>query len=70
MPVITGGGNCDPTNPTAITKWAKIYPTAIVRTGSPKYIQANVVCGPNLDTDLDSSLCFSHKLVREKTKNM
>ena len=70
IPVIGGGGNCDPQNPTAVTKWAKIYPTDIVRTGFPKYITANVVCGMNLDQDPESSLCFSHRLVREKAKNM
>lgn len=70
VPVIGGGGNCDPSNPTAITKWAKIYPTDIQRTGSPKYITADVVCGVDPSTELNSSLCYSHKLVREKAKNM
>ena len=70
IPVIGGGGNCDPTNPTKITTWAKIRPTAIVKTGNPKYITADVVCGPRLNEDLNSSLCFSHRLVREKVKNM
>ena len=70
IPVIGGGGNCDPQNPTAVTKWAKIYPTDIVRTGNPKYITADVVCGMTLDQDPESSLCFSHRLVREKAKNM
>ena len=64
------GANCDPTNPTKITTWAKIRPTAIVKNGNPKYITADVVCGPHLNEDLNSSLCFSHRLVREKVKNM
>jgi Flp pilus assembly protein TadG len=70
IPVIGGGANCDPNNPTKVVKWAKIYPTGIVRTGNPKYLTANVVCGMNLDRELNSSVCFSHKLVREKAKNM
>jgi Flp pilus assembly protein TadG len=70
VPVIGGGNNCDPTNPTGVTKWAKIYPTAIVTTGNPKYITANIVCGTTIPQELNSSLCFSNKLVREKAKNM
>jgi hypothetical protein len=70
IPVIGGGANCDPTNPTKVTKWAKIYPTDIVRTGNPKYITANLVCGTTLDQETESSLCFSHRLVREKAKKM
>lgn len=68
VPVIAGGGNCDPTNPANITNWAKIYPKEIVRTGDPKYIRADVVCDPNLINDTANSLCFAHRLVREKTK--
>ena len=70
IPVIGGGGNCDPQNPTAVTKWAKIKPTGIQSTKDPKYITADVVCGMTLDQDPESSLCFSHRLVREKAKNM
>lgn len=70
VPVIGGGGNCDAKNPTAITTWAKIKPSDVVKTGNPKYIKADVVCGPNIPRELDSSLCFSHRLVREKVKNM
>jgi Flp pilus assembly protein TadG len=69
VPVIGGGGNCDPNNPTGITSWAKIYPTAYETTKNPKYIEAKVICGPNLITeDTESSLCFSHRLVREPGK--
>lgn len=69
IPVIGGGGNCDPSNPTRITSWAKIRPTQIDKTGNPKYIKADVVCGPDLIyADLDSSLCFAHRLVREPSK--
>jgi Flp pilus assembly protein TadG len=71
VPVIAGGGNCNPQNPTQITNWAKIYPKEVVKTGDPKYIRADVVCGPQLIyQDLESSLCFSHKLVREPSKGM
>jgi Flp pilus assembly protein TadG len=69
VPVIGGGGNCDPQNPTKITSWAKIYPTAYETKGNPKYIEAKVICGPNLiHEDTESSLCFSHRLVREPGK--
>jgi Flp pilus assembly protein TadG len=69
IPVIAGGGNCDPTNPTAITNWAKIYPKIIDKSGNPKYIVADVECGPNLIyEDTQSSLCSSHRLVREPGK--
>jgi Flp pilus assembly protein TadG len=69
VPVIGGGGNCDAKDPTKIVNWAKIYPKAIVKSGNPKYIKADVVCGPNLIyEDLDSSLCFQHRLVREPGK--
>ena len=68
VPVIGGGGNCDPQNPTPITNWAKIYPQAFVTTGTPKYIQAKVVCDPSLPNQTENSLCFSHRLVREPTK--
>ena len=69
VPVITGGGNCDPTNPTKIVNWAKIYPKAVVTTGNPKYITADIVCDPDLPKDeLKLSLCFSHRLVRELSK--
>jgi hypothetical protein len=69
VPVIGGGGNCDPTNPTEIKSWAKIYPFDYETTGNPKYIEAKVICGPDLIyDDVDASLCFSHRLVREPTK--
>jgi Flp pilus assembly protein TadG len=69
VPVIGGGGNCDPNNPTGITSWAKIYPTAYETTKNPKYIEAKVICGPKLiNEDTESSLCFSHRLVREPGK--
>jgi len=67
VPVIAGGGNCDPSNPTKITDFAKIRPTQIVKGGNPKYILADVQCGQTLDA-LDTSLCFSHRLVREPAK--
>jgi Flp pilus assembly protein TadG len=69
IPVIGGGGNCDPTNPTQIKTWAKIRPINVDKNGNPKYITADVICGPKLiSEDTESSLCFSHRLVRESTK--
>jgi Flp pilus assembly protein TadG len=69
VPVINGGGNCAATDPTAIVNWAKIYPKEIVKTGNPKYIKADVMCGPNLIYEA-SGLCFSNRLVREPAKGM
>ena len=68
IPVIDGGINCDPTNPTPVVTWAKIRPTAIDKTGNPKYISAEVACGDDIAQQLNVSLCFSHRLVREPTK--
>ena len=68
IPVLGGGGNCDPDNPTGIVNFAKIKPTAFVTTGNPKYIQAKVECGPELINDPELSLCSSHRLVREPGK--
>ena len=70
VPVLSGGGNCDPDNPTGIVNFAKIYPTDFETKGNPKYIRAKVVCGPELITDLALSQCFSHRLVREPAKGM
>jgi len=64
VPVIQGGGNCDPTNPTKIIDFAIIKPTGIIQTGNPKYITADVQCGQSL-TNLNSSKCFTHRLVTE-----
>ena len=68
VPVLSGGGNCDPDNPTGIVNFAKIWPISIVTTGNPKYIEAKVECGPELIHDLETSLCHSHRLVREPGK--
>jgi Flp pilus assembly protein TadG len=68
IPVIQGTKNCAAKDPTPIVNWAKIYPKQVVRTGNPKYILADVVCDPNLPNELETSLCFSHRLVREPSK--
>jgi len=69
VPVIGGGANCDPSNPTKVTNWAKIYPTAVSKTGNPKTITAKVACDPKYGTEfIDGNLCFSHRLVREPGK--
>jgi hypothetical protein len=68
VPVIGGGGNCDPENPTKIVSWAQIKPTEYKTTGNPKYIIADLKCGPNLIHQPTGSLCFSHRLVREPGK--
>jgi Flp pilus assembly protein TadG len=71
VPVIGGGGNCDPRNPTKIVNWAKIYPTEVKKTGNPKYIKAHVICDPTLpQQNVDTNLCFSNRLVRDKPSGM
>ena len=50
VPVIGGGGNCDPQNPTGITDLGpKLDRIFIDKTGNPKYIIADVVCNQTLD---------------------
>jgi Flp pilus assembly protein TadG len=66
IPVLSGGGNCAPDNPTGIVDFAKIKVSAIDKTGNPKYITADIQCGQSLDST-ESSLCFTHRLVRENT---
>jgi Flp pilus assembly protein TadG len=68
VPVIGGGGNCDPQNPTNIITWGKIRPIAIDKQGNPKKITAEIACGDDIIEQIDVSLCFSHRLVREPTK--
>jgi Flp pilus assembly protein TadG len=50
-----------------ILDFAKICPIEVVSTKSPKYIKANVTCGQDPRTSLDS-VCFTHRLVREPAK--
>ncbi len=69
IPVIGGGGNCDPQNPTKITNWAIIYPKEIVKSGNPKYIRADIMCGKNLINEVTGT-CFSHRLVRDTKSGM
>jgi Flp pilus assembly protein TadG len=68
VPVLEGTKNCAAKNPTKIKTWAKIKPSQIVTKGNPKYIRADVVCGDNIREELETSLCFSHRLVREPAK--
>ena len=69
VPVIGGGGNCDPSNPTKVTNWAKIKPTAFSTTGNPKTITASVACDPTYGTEfIEGNLCFNRRLVREPDK--
>ena len=70
VPVIGGSKNCDAKNPTKIVNWAKIFPKEVVKSGNPKYIRADVVCGPNLREELDNSLCFNNRLVRDVKSGM
>ena len=67
IPVIDGTKNCNAKNPTPIVDWAKIKVTEVSKHGADSYIKADVTCQQNIDV-ADSSLCYSHKLVREPTK--
>jgi Flp pilus assembly protein TadG len=69
IPVIVGSGNCNAKNPEKIVDFASICPTGMVKNGAHSYIRANVTCNQKLDS-LDNSLCFTHRLVRQKAKNM
>jgi Flp pilus assembly protein TadG len=69
VPVIAGGGNCDPSNPTKVTNWAKSYPTGFSAHGNPKTITAKVACDPTYGTEfIEGNLCFNRRLVRELDK--
>lgn len=67
VPVIPDSTKCNLTAP--ITQWAKIYPTVVEKSGNPKYIRANVVCGQN-QFRADSNLCFTSRLLRDTKSGM
>jgi Flp pilus assembly protein TadG len=67
VPVIPNSTACNQSDP--ITQWAKIYPTEVVKNGSPKYIKAHVVCGQN-QFRADSNLCFTSRLLRDTKSGM
>ena len=68
IPVIKGTGNCNEKNPQPIVDWAKICPTEISKNGAHSYIKADVTCNQDLRKDLENSLCFAQRLVREPNK--
>jgi Flp pilus assembly protein TadG len=67
VPVVSNGSSCNRTDP--IVDWASICPTQVVKSGSPKYIEANVTCNQSLYRK-DSSLCFSPRLLRDTKSGM
>jgi Flp pilus assembly protein TadG len=67
VPVVSNGSSCNRTDP--IVDWASICPTQVVKSGSPKYIEANVTCNQSLFRK-DSSLCFSPRLLRDTKSGM
>lgn len=69
IPVIVGSGNCNAKDPSPIVDWAKIKVSAVSKHGSDSYIKADITCNQSLH-DTESSLCYSHRLVREPTKGM
>lgn len=63
IPVIDASTDCNGWGP--IKDWAKICPTDVQKTSNPKYIKATVTCGQSLIRNSES-LCFAHRLVRDK----
>jgi hypothetical protein len=71
VPVIKGGGNCDPEDPSKVVNWAAIFPTEVKATGNPKYVKAHIICDPSLPrTIIPGALCYANRLVREPAKGM
>lgn len=66
IPVISKSSDCNGWSP--VTDWAEICPTEVVKTGNPKYIKTSVKCGQTLNTQ--ANMCFSNRLVREKSVGM
>lgn len=67
VPVIPNNNNCKPTD--AITQWAKIKPTNVFDSATPKYIQVDLVCGQR-QFSADSNLCFTPRLLRDTKSGM
>ena len=67
VPVIPNSTKCNQSDP--ILGWATICPTEVEKSGSPKYIKANVTCNQNLFATKDN-LCFSPRLVRDTKSGM
>jgi hypothetical protein len=67
LPVITGSGNCNAKDPTPIVDWASFCPQSMLKHGGHSYFKGTLTCKANPD-QLENSLCFSHRLVREPTK--
>jgi Flp pilus assembly protein TadG len=67
LPVITGSGNCNAKDPAPIVDWASFCPQSMLKHGGHSYFQGTLTCKAKLD-QLENSLCFSHRLIREPTK--
>jgi Flp pilus assembly protein TadG len=52
-----------------IVDWAKIFPTAVEKQGSPKYITVNLTCNQDIFRTSDN-LCFSPRLLRDTKSGM
>jgi Flp pilus assembly protein TadG len=67
LPVLNGGGNCALKDPTPIVDWASFCPESMLKHGGHSYFKGTLTCKAKPD-QLENSLCFSHRLVREPTK--
>ena len=67
VPIVTKDTSCTQVSP--ILGWGKICPTDVQKTGSPKYIKADVYCGQTLNR-LTDALCFTPRLLRETKVGM
>jgi Flp pilus assembly protein TadG len=59
--------NCGSWQP--VKDWASICPSQVVSTKNPKYIEATVTCGEDLNKT-KNNICFSHRLVRDTKAGM
>jgi Flp pilus assembly protein TadG len=67
LPVIDGGGNCAVKDPAPIVDWSIFCPQSMLKHGGHSYFKGTLTCKAKLD-QIENSLCFSHRLVREPTK--
>jgi Flp pilus assembly protein TadG len=68
VPIIPTSTACNQTDP--FLGWAKIQVSNVQKQGSPKYIDATVVCGQNDLWNTKNSLCFSARLLRDTKSGM
>jgi Flp pilus assembly protein TadG len=67
VPVVPDSTQCNKSDP--IVGWATICPTEVTKTGSDKYVKADVTCNQDPYRAKDN-LCFSSRLVRDTKSGM